>query len=110
VLLSNFPAIGGAITLGIAAIWQKNFVSHGNWMIRAYALAMGAGTQVFTHIPSLIFPSLEGETNRSIAMILGWVINMVAAEWIILNSKVPVRSLSLFLEKPKKTTVLGLWL
>lgn len=35
---------------------------------------------------------------------------MVAAEWIILNSKVPVRSLSLFLEKPKKTTVLGLWL
>ncbi|MGE3760477.1 MAG: DUF2306 domain-containing protein [Pseudobdellovibrionaceae bacterium] len=98
------------ITLCIVAIWQKNFVSHGNWMIRAYALAMGAGTQVFTHIPSLIFPSLEGETNRSIAMILGWVINMVAAEWIILNSKAPVRSLSLFLEKPKKTRVLGLWL
>lgn len=96
------------ITLGIVAIWKKNFVSHGNWMIRAYALAMGAGTQVFTHIPSLIFPSLEGETNRSIAMILGWVINIVVAEWIIISSKAPVRSMSLFPEKPKKIYVLGL--
>lgn len=75
------------IALGTQAIRIRNFNAHGNWMIRAYALAMGAGTHVFTHIPSMIFPSLQGETNRTIAMISGWVINIAVAEWIILRLK-----------------------
>lgn len=75
------------IALGVNAIRLRNFNAHGYWMIRTYALAMGAGTQVFTHIPSIIFPSLQGETNRTVEMISGWIINIAVAEWIIFRIK-----------------------
>jgi hypothetical protein len=82
------------IALGIEAIRLRNFHAHGNWMIRTYALAMGAGTQVFTHMPSILFPSLQGETNRTVAMISGWLINLAVAEWIISRTARPNRSLT----------------
>jgi uncharacterized membrane protein len=34
-----------AMLRGIAAIGGRDFVSHGEWMTRAYAIGMGAGTQ-----------------------------------------------------------------
>lgn len=71
------------IFLGIDAIRKQNFSEHGHWMMRAYALALGAGTQVFTHLPLLIFPNIHGETSRTFFMALAWVINMAVAEWII---------------------------
>lgn len=71
------------LILGIDSIRRRDFVEHGNWMIRAYALGLGAGTQVLTHIPWFLFPEIQGELARSICMTLGWVLNVVAAEWII---------------------------
>ncbi len=71
------------ILLGIEAIRNRNFSEHGAWMIRAYALGMGAGTQVLTHLPWFIFPSIQGEAARTLFMALGWVINLGVAEWII---------------------------
>lgn len=52
-------------------------------MLRAYAIALGAGTQFFTHIPLLIFPSLYGELTRALCMGAGWAINLAVAEWLI---------------------------
>lgn len=52
-------------------------------MMRSYALGLGAGTQVFTHIPWLLFPSIQGELARTLCMAAGWGINLAVAEWLI---------------------------
>ncbi len=76
-------AMTGSIVFGIVAIQQRNFAQHGAWMIRAYALAVGAGTQVFVLLPWTLYPSIQSEMMRAILMGLAWLINIVIAEWII---------------------------
>lgn len=77
---------GMALSIGLAlhAIRRRDFASHGEWMMRAYAIGLGAGTQVFTHLPWFILASgRPGELPRGVMMGAGWAINVVAAEWII---------------------------
>jgi len=74
-----------SIAKAMLAIRERNFKKHGAYMIRAYALAMGAGTQVFSHVPWFLLPDFHGETLRAICMGAGWLINIVIAEWIIRN-------------------------
>ena len=45
------------IILGVTAVRRRDYLGHGEWMIRGCAIGLGAGTQVLTHIPMLIFPS-----------------------------------------------------
>jgi uncharacterized membrane protein len=72
-----------SLVLGYFAARKRDFTDHASWMIRAYAIGLGAGTQVFTHLPWLFFPSIQGEAARTIMMGAGWVINLAVAEWII---------------------------
>ncbi len=71
------------LCLGVAALWKRDFARHGAWMMRSYALGLGAGTQVLTHLPWFLFPSIHGELARTLCMGSGWAINVVAAEWLI---------------------------
>lgn len=77
-------AMLGSIVLGIAAIRRRDFKAHGDWMIRAYALGLGAGTQVLTHLPWFI---LMGGTMdvfpRAVMMGGAWALNILVAERII---------------------------
>ncbi|MGH9286656.1 MAG: DUF2306 domain-containing protein, partial [Acidimicrobiales bacterium] len=41
-------AMTTCLVLGFTAIRRRDIVAHRAWMIRAYALGLGAGTQVFT--------------------------------------------------------------
>ena len=41
-------AMAVCVVLGFAAIRRRDIAAHRAWMIRAYALALGAGTQAFT--------------------------------------------------------------
>ena len=70
------------LSLGSVAIRRRDIARHGAWMTRAYAVALGAGTQVFTLGigESLLVPS-----DRSTALLqgAGWVINLAVAEWFI---------------------------
>lgn len=76
------------LAIALISLCRQKFESHGRWMFRAYALAMGAGTQVLTHIPLFLFPLLQGECGRAIAMGSGWFLNCVFVEWFIhKNSK-----------------------
>lgn len=79
--------VGGAMILALLlameTIRRRKFQQHGAWMIRAYALAMGAGTQVITHIPIFVLQQEFTLTNRAIGMGAGWLINILVAEWII---------------------------
>ena len=72
-----------SIGLAVAAIRRHDFAAHGKWMIRGYAIAMGAGTQVLTHLPYIMLVGKPDTVSRAALMGAGWVINLVVAEWII---------------------------
>ncbi|WP_342768706.1 DUF2306 domain-containing protein [Allorhizocola rhizosphaerae] len=79
-------AVGSAmvafIVLGFVAIRRRDIRGHSAWMTRAYALGMGAGTQVFTLAPALILGASDAVT-RTTLMTLAWAINIAVAEWVI---------------------------
>lgn len=72
-----------ALWLGYLAAVQRRIAKHRQWMLRAYALGLGAGTQVLTHLPWFLFPEWHGETLRTLCMAAGWLINLGVAEWVI---------------------------
>lgn len=77
-----------SVMIGVHAIRQRDFRAHGDWMTRAYAIALGAGTQVLTHIPWMLFATGKpGETARGVMMGAGWVINVIVAEWAIRRTR-----------------------
>ena len=76
-------AMAVSLVLAVAAIRRRDFISHGAWMTRAYAIGLGAGTQVFTNLPWAILIGKPGESSRAFLMGAGWVINVIVAEWII---------------------------
>lgn len=80
-------AMLASMVLGVRALLRRRFKEHGRWMIRAYAIGMGAGTQVLTHLPWFLFVDMQpGETPRAVMMGLAWVMNVLVAEWIILHA------------------------
>jgi len=76
-------AMLGSLVLGFVAIRRRDFVGHRAWMIRGYAIAMGAGTQVFTHLPWLLLVGQPSGYPRAMMMFAGWAINLAVAEWVI---------------------------
>ena len=72
-----------SILLGAFAARRRDYPRHGEWMMRGYAIGLGAGTQVFTHLPWILFFSAPNELTRALLMGAGWVINITVVEWII---------------------------
>ena len=75
-----------ALVMAIDAIRRRAYSEHGEWMIRAYAIGMGAGTQVLTHLPYYVLVGRPDEAMRAVLMGAGWIINVAVAEWIIRRS------------------------
>lgn len=74
--------MAAAIVLGFTAIRRRDIAAHRAWMIRAYALGLGAGTQAFTEgIGEALFGT--GDLSKAISMGSAWVINALVAEWVI---------------------------
>ena len=78
-------AMIGYILLGLVAVLKKRIVQHRAWMIRAYALGQGAGTQVLVTIPWLLTFGEPSGLTRDILMTVAWVINIIVAEGAINN-------------------------
>lgn len=75
-------AMAACLVLGFLAIRARNFHAHRAWMIRAYALGLGAGTQVVTI--GLGHAALGTSTHVSDAVTAGgWAINLAVAEAIV---------------------------
>jgi hypothetical protein len=73
-----------SIVRGVASLRHHEYAAHGDWMLRGYALGMGAGTQVLTHLPWLVFVGgTPGEASRAVMMGLAWIINAIVAEFVI---------------------------
>jgi uncharacterized membrane protein len=86
-------AMALSLCLGVEAVLRHDIPSHQAWMLRGYALGLGAGTQVFTHLPWFLFPSIRGELARTVFMGAGWAINIAVAEWLISRGR-PGKSLN----------------
>lgn len=74
--------MGASVILGLVAIRNRNIARHRAWMTRAYALALGAGTQAFTvGFGEALFGT--GVVRTDLMMAAAWVINLAIAEWVI---------------------------
>jgi predicted membrane protein DUF2306 len=79
-------AMAASIVAGFTAIRRRDITAHRAWMIRAYALALGAGTQVFTQgIGNAVFGTSALTTDLSLGA--GWAINLAVAEYVIRRSR-----------------------
>jgi uncharacterized membrane protein len=75
-------AMIASLVLGVTAVRRGDIARHRAWMIRSYAIAVAAGTQVFTE--SLATGALDtGVLGTDLAKGAGWVINLAVAEWAI---------------------------
>jgi hypothetical protein len=76
-------AMLASLVLAIRAIVRRDFVVHGAWMTRAYAIAVAAGTQAILLIPGSIAFGSTDEASRAVIMGGSWVINLAVAEYVI---------------------------
>ncbi len=72
-----------SIVLGFTAILRRDIAQHRAWMVRAYAIGLGAGTQVLTGMAGALIFGTPNEFENALLMGAAWVINLAVAEWII---------------------------
>ncbi len=82
--LAGSLGLGTALWIGVRAAIGRDAGRHRDWMIRAYAIGMGA-----TAVAILLFPIylLTGEPptglNSDLAFVGAWIITIAAGEWVI---------------------------
>ena len=76
-------AMAVSLVLAVLAIVHRDFIQHGAWMTRAYAIALGAGTQAVILIMPELLASRPDVTTRAVLMGAAWVINLAVAEYHI---------------------------
>jgi uncharacterized membrane protein len=79
--------MAASLALGVTTVLKGNIPAHRAWMLRAYAIGMGAGTQVFTHLPWFLLVGQPTEGPRAVMMIGAWVINLIVAEALVAKVK-----------------------
>jgi uncharacterized membrane protein YozB (DUF420 family) len=76
-------AMIASIIIGWRSILRRDVPRHEAFMIRAYALGQGAGTQVLVVLPWTLISGEATGLTRDLLMTLAWAINVAVAEWII---------------------------
>jgi uncharacterized membrane protein YozB (DUF420 family) len=79
--------VGFAMIFSIVLAWQtivqRNIAGHQAWMMRAYALGQGAGTQALIFIPYMSIFGQPNQITRDILMTAAWMINLIWVEWLL---------------------------
>jgi uncharacterized membrane protein YozB (DUF420 family) len=75
-------ALAFSIGWALRAILRRDVATHRAWMIRGFAIAVAAGTQVFTLGFGKAFFG-EGELGEWLFSLVGWAINLGVAELVI---------------------------
>ena len=80
-------AVGASMIAAIIVAWRsilhRDVARHEAYMIRAYALGQGAGTQVIVLLPWMLLSGQSGGLTRDLLMTLSWLINVLFAEVVI---------------------------
>jgi uncharacterized membrane protein len=72
-----------SIILGFISIRRRDILQHRAWMARAYAIGLGAGTQVLTGMVGALILGKPNEFENALLMGSAWVINLAIAELFI---------------------------
>lgn len=78
-----------SIVLGYIAIRRGDILEHRAWMTRAYAIGLGAGTQVLTGMIGALVLGEPNELENALLMGAAWAINLAVAEWSIRRRSAP---------------------
>jgi uncharacterized membrane protein len=78
-----------SIVLGFAAIRRGDVIGHRVWMMRGYAIGLGAGTQVLTLLIGELIAGPPSALSGDLLMGAAWVINLAVAEWAIRKRWIP---------------------
>ena len=80
-------AVASAMVASLLMAWRsvlrRDVLRHEAFMIRAYALGQGAGTQVLVLLPWMLISGKSGSLTRDLLMTLSWAINIAIGESII---------------------------
>ncbi len=76
-------AMVACILLGFAAIRRGDVARHRAWMIRGFAIGVGAGTQALTLMAGELIAGPPNELGKALLNGAGWAINLAVAEWAI---------------------------
>jgi hypothetical protein len=87
-------ALLACLALGVRAIQHKDRAGHGAWMLRAYAIGAGAGTQSLLLVPWVVLLGMPSPLLEAVLMAGGWLINLTLAEALI-RKRGPRRALAL---------------
>ncbi len=72
-----------SILIAIQAIVRRDFMKHGDWMTRAYALGLAAGTQALVLTATGLVLDTDDQVVRVLGMASSWVMNLAVAELVI---------------------------
>lgn len=72
-----------SIVLSYIAIRRRNVNQHRAWMMRGYAIGLGAGSQALILMVGELIAGKPNELSRALLMGAAWVINLAVAEWVI---------------------------
>ena len=78
-----------SIVLGVTTIRRRDVAGHRAWMARAYAIGLGAGTQMLTLMVGELVAGPPTPFSRALLMGAAWVINLAVAEWAIRQRPAP---------------------
>ncbi|WP_394618631.1 DUF2306 domain-containing protein [Lentzea sp. JNUCC 0626] len=71
------------LVLGFLAICRRDVRTHRAWMVRAFAIGLGAGTQAVLLGSWIAATGPLDQFTKAVLMLAAWVLNLAAAEWII---------------------------
>jgi uncharacterized membrane protein len=72
------------LALGLRAILQRDVAHHRAWMMRAYAIGLGVGTQALVFmVVEMIVGGATGQVGKALLMGASWALNLAVAEWVI---------------------------
>jgi hypothetical protein len=71
------------IIFGFIAIRRRDVSRHRAWMMRAYAIGLGAGTQAFVFMVAEVIVGHPDQLGKSLLMGLSWAANLAVAELLI---------------------------
>jgi hypothetical protein len=75
------------LVMGVYWARKRNFLRHQAWMVRGYAIGMGAGTQVVLFVPWMMLLAPPDAYLRALILGAGWALNLLLAEWWVLRSR-----------------------
>lgn len=83
-------AMSLAVVASVRAVLRGRVNDHKAWMVRAYALGQGAGTQVIILLPVTLIFGAPTFLLRDVLMASAWGLNVSFAEWLIQRHLVSV--------------------